>query len=69
MDVNGRLGGLVVGWKAINIWVSNSRGLDSSFSIDYREEEMEGDMEREVGTRKEREGGKEGEGEKGRARD
>ena len=38
-------------------------GLDSIFSIEDREEEMEGDMEREVGTRKEREG------EKGRARD
>ena len=30
---------------------------------------MEGDMEREEGTRKEREGGKEGEVEKGRATD
>ena len=69
MDANGRLGGLAVGWKAINIWVSNSWGLDFGFSIEDREGEVEGDMEREVGRRKEREGASEREGEKGRARD
>ena len=69
MDANGRLGGLEIGWKSINIWVSNYLGLDFGLSIEDREGEVEGYMEREVGRRKEMEGVREREREKGRARD